>query len=195
GETWQRIFSLDGDLYGFALSPDGSRIAVGGPEVGVYIASATELEFQPVPTPVRGLRCLRWTAEGLLACGQEMLDGWTVGLTRDEGQSFEALWHQQDLAPLSCAPASRTGTTCPSLWPDVARTIGADPGDVAPAVPGNLGMLGTGGSSASEPPPAAKQDGGCALTVRSSVRAMPALAALLAALAALSLRRRQGTSM
>ncbi|MEY2933276.1 MAG: hypothetical protein RL033_4025 [Pseudomonadota bacterium] len=201
GANWQRIFSLDGDLYGFALSPDGSRIAVGGPDVGVYIASATELDFQPAPMPVRGLRCLRWTAEGLLACGQEMLDGWTVGLTRDEGQSFEALWHQKDLAPLSCAPASRTGTTCPSLWPDVARTIGADPGDVAPAVPGNLGMLGTGGSHASEPPPmpptppAAKKDGGCALTIRSSAHAMPALAALLAALAALSLRRRQGTSM
>ena len=175
--------------------------------MGVYLASATELDFQPVPTPVRGLRCLRWTADGLLACGQEMLDGWTVGITRDEGQSFAALWHQKDLAPLSCAPASRTGTACPSLWPDVARTIGADPGDVAPAVPGMLGMLGTGGESASErppTPPAAPRDGGCALTVRSSASAspvrswasaLPALTALLTALTALSLRRRQGTSM
>jgi photosystem II stability/assembly factor-like uncharacterized protein len=199
GETWQRIFSLDGDLYGFALSPDGSRIATGGPEVGVYIASAAELDFQPAPTPVRGLRCLRWTADGLLACGQEMLDGWTVGRTRDEGQSFEALWHQQDLAPLSCAPASRTGTACPSLWPDIARTIGADPGDVAPAVPGmldHLGSSGAGGANTSEPPPPpAQKDSGCALVRRSAASTTPAVVAWLAALAALSRRRRQGTSM
>src|SRR6185295_756931 len=93
GETWDTVFSLDGDLFGFALSPDGSRIAIGGPDRGVYLAHTSDLDFQPVPAPVRGLRCLRWTDQGLLACGQESLDGWTVGLSRDEGQSFEPLWH------------------------------------------------------------------------------------------------------
>ncbi len=194
GESWQRAFSLDGDLYGFALSPDGSRVAVGGPDAGVFVASSTELDFQPVPAPVRGLRCLRWTAEGLLACGQEMLDGWTVGLTRDEGQSFEALWHQQDLTPLSCPASSGTGSACPSRWPEIARTIGADPGDVAPAVPGMLGSGGTGsgGASGDEPPsspaPISKKDGGC--TLGSGAPSGSALAALLLSLAALA--RRQG---
>jgi photosystem II stability/assembly factor-like uncharacterized protein len=197
GESWQRVFSLDGDLYGFALSPDGSRVATGGPEAGVFLADTTDLDFQPVPAPVRGLRCLRWTADGLLACGQEMLDGWTVGRTRDEGQSFEAVWHQQDLQPLECAPASRTGSTCPSLWPDIALRIGADPGDVAPAVPGMLGgeTGGAGGSSGTEPPPApaADKDSGCAL--RWGATEWGAALTGLAALAALVLRRRQGTSM
>ena len=187
GETWDTVFSLDGDLFGFALSPDGSRIATGGPDQGVYLANKRELDFQPVPAPVRGLRCLRWTAEGLLACGQESLDGWTVGLSRDEGQSFEPLWHVQDLSPLECAPATTTGAACPSLWPDVARTIGAQGGDPLP--PGGV----------ASPPAPAKDDGGCALRRAPSAPAswLP-LAAALGWLERRRLRkrsRRQGTSM
>jgi len=62
GETWQTVFSLDGELFGFALSPDGSRIATGGPELGVYLASTRDLDFQPAPAPVRGLRWLKIVA-------------------------------------------------------------------------------------------------------------------------------------
>ncbi|MEO8184376.1 MAG: hypothetical protein ABI895_36675 [Deltaproteobacteria bacterium] len=162
GENWETVFSLDGDLYGFALSPDGSRIATGGPELGLYLASAQQLDFKPAPAPVRGLRCLRWTAEGLLACGQETLDGWTVGLSRDEGQSFEPLWHVTDLAPLVCSPTSSTGAVCPAVWPDVARTIGAERGE-PPTIVG-------------PPPPAAQDDGGCSFSGTLS-RAAPSRAA------------------
>jgi hypothetical protein len=190
GETWDTVFSLDGDLFGFALSPDGSRIATGGPDQGVYLARASDLDFQPVPAPVRGLRCLRWTDEGLLACGQESLDGWTVGLSRDEGQSFEPLWHVQDLSPLQCAAATTTGAACPSAWPDIARTIGAQGGDPIP--PGI------------EPAPApAPGSSGCALRVSAADSGRVAHAAwlpLAAVLGWLSYRRRvssrrQGTSM
>jgi MYXO-CTERM domain-containing protein len=182
GETWQTVFSLDGDLYGFALSPDGSRIATGGPGLGLYLANTRDLDFQPAPAPVRGLRCLRWTEEGLLACGQETLDGWTVGLSRDEGQSFEPRWHVQDLSPLECSAASTTGAVCPAVWPDIARTIDAEAGDESPR-------------NVSPPPAPAKGDGGC------SIRPAPAPSAdwlpLAAALGWLAGRRRrsQGTSM
>jgi photosystem II stability/assembly factor-like uncharacterized protein len=178
GEHWQTVFSLDGDLYGFALSPDGSRIAVGGPELGLYLASTRDLDFQPAPAAVRGLRCLRWTEAGLLACGQESLDGWTVGLSRDEGQSFEPLWHVKDLSPLECSAASSTGAACPSVWPDVARTIGAD---------------GAEPPTDASPPPAAQDDGGCSLGPAASSAADSLPFAL--ALGWLWRRRRQGTSM
>ena len=192
GENWQTVFSLDGDLYGFALSPDGSRIATGGPELGLYLASAQELDFEPAPAPVRGLRCLRWTEEGLLACGQETLDGWTVGLSRDEGQSFEPLWHVTDLSPLECSPTSSTGAVCPAVWPDIARTIGAAGGEPPPNV--------------SPPPSAAKDEGGCSLRGGSSAALSPAAlspapppACWLPVAAALGWlgrrRRRQGTSI
>jgi photosystem II stability/assembly factor-like uncharacterized protein len=187
GESWQTVFSLQGDLYGFALSPDGSKLATGGPDLGVYIASSSDLDFQPVPAPVRGLRCLRWTDDGLLACGQEALDGWTVGRTQNDGQSFEPLFHVQDLTPLQCSPTSTTGAACPSVWPDIAPTIGARYD--TPAMP--LGML----PPDSEPIAMSKsKDSGCAL--RSPRRAETPTGswwALTAALAVLT-RRRPRTS-
>jgi hypothetical protein len=182
GETWQTVFSLDGDLYGFALSPDGSRIATGGPGLGLYLANTRDLEFQPAPAPVRGLRCLRWTEEGLLACGQESLDGWTVGLSRDEGQSFEARWHVRDLSPLECSAASTTGSVCPSVWPDIARTIDAQG---AVEGPPDLG-----------PPPApAKSESGCSLRPEHAPGASGLPFAAVLGWLGWRRRRRQGTSM
>ena len=181
GESWQTVFSLDGDLYGFALSPDGSQIATGGPDLGVYLANTSDLVFQPVPAPVRGLRCLRWTTDGLLACGQESLDGWTVGITRDAGQSFEPLFHVQDLTPLECPPASTTGAACPSAWADVATTIGAKYD--TPAMP--LGTL----PPDTEPAPAKPKASGCALTDAGGGETLGSVALLTVALAALARRR------
>src|SRR6185436_20246945 len=129
--------------------------------------------------------------EGLLACGQETLDGWTVGLSRDEGQSFEPLWHLTDLSPLECSPTSSTGAVCPAVWPDIARTLGAAGGEPPPNV--------------SPPPSAAKDEGGCSLRGGSSAALSPAAlspaappACWLPVAAALGWlgrrRRRQGTS-
>jgi hypothetical protein len=126
GATWTTVFSLETDMLGFALSPDGSRIAIGGPGKGVFIASASELEFRP-GAAVQVLRCLRWTPDALLACAQENLDGWTIGRSLDGGEHFEPLWHQQELGPLACAASSTTGAACSHVWPDIARSIGARP--------------------------------------------------------------------
>ena len=183
GESWQTVFSLDGDLYGFALSPDGSKIATGGPDLGVYIASTSDLDFQPVPAPVRGLRCLRWTSEGLLACGQEALDGWTVGRTQNEGQSFEPLFQVEDLTPLECSPASTTGAACPSVWPDIAPSIGAQYD--TPSMP--LGML----PPDTEPEAPASKDSGCTLTLARPSETPAGAWTLTAALAALAGHRRR----
>jgi photosystem II stability/assembly factor-like uncharacterized protein len=127
GATWITAFSLDTDMLGFALSPGGDRIAVGGPGRGVFIASASELAFRPA-APVQVLRCLKWTREALYACGQESLDGWTIGRSLDGGEHFEPLWHQQALTPLECSASSSTGAACSRLWPGIARSIGAAEG-------------------------------------------------------------------
>lgn len=160
GENWTTIFSPNTDLLGFALSPDGSRIATGGPGKGVYLANATDLDFQLAPGKVQVLRCLRWTPDGLFACGQESIDGWTVARSTDEAQSFAPLWHVKDLTPLECAPGSTTGAACPLAWPDIARTIGADPGTTANPAP--LGAPDPSLSTAT-PTPAKKSGGGCSL--------------------------------
>jgi len=180
GETWDTVFSLEADLLGFALSPDGSSLAVGGPGKGVYVASSAALDFQ-LAAPVQALRCLKWTADGLFACGQESLDGWTIGRSLDGGQSFEPFWHQQDLTPLECAASSATGALCPATWAEIARTIDANPE-----------LASTGGTEGepSPPPSPPSADGGCALGTTAPHAPAP-WGALVAALALLGARRRQ----
>jgi len=184
GENWETVFSLETDLLGFALSPDGSRIAVGGPGKGVYVASSAELDFQPA-APVRALRCLKWTADGLFACGQEGLDAWTIGRSLDGGQSFEAFWHQQDLTPLECATSSTTGAVCPATWADVARTIDANPDLVSSG-----GTAGVPEPMPSPTPGPTSSAGGCAVAVPAP-HSPHAWGGLVAALALLGSRRRR----
>jgi photosystem II stability/assembly factor-like uncharacterized protein len=190
GDNWDTVFSLEADLLGFALSPDGSTIAVGGPGKGLYVASSSELDFQPA-APVQALRCLKWTADGLFACGQESLDGWTIGRSLDVGQSFEAFWHQQALTPLECAASSTTGAVCPATWAEIARTIDADPDLVPNGGTPNGGTPNGGTEPTPGPAPALPSaDSGCVLGIpaQHSVRLW---GGLVAALALLSARRRQ----
>jgi hypothetical protein len=174
GQTFSEALTIASDMLGFALSPDGSRVAAGGPDVGLYVASTTDLAFSRTPAPIVSLRCLTWAERGLYACAQESLDNWTLALSTDQGQSFEPLWHVQDLVPLECAASTSAGASCPRAWLKIASRIGAE------LVPGE-----------SEPEPAAPkaEDSGCALGVRPAQTAALARA-LLPALLGLSLWRR-----
>jgi hypothetical protein len=123
GQTWNEIFSFTGDMLGFALSPDGTRIAAGGPEGGLYAASTSDYKFTKTAAPVRNLRCLTWTQAGLYACSKETVDGWTVALSADEGQSFAPLMHLADVSPLACGAQTSVGMECARAWPAVERLI------------------------------------------------------------------------
>jgi hypothetical protein len=123
-QTWKEIFSTGGDLLGFALSPDGTKVAVGGPTDGLHIASTTDHVFQPVAQLTT--RCLTWSAAGLYACANEFKDGFTLGISTDEGKSFTSLYHLRDLCPLQCPAGTQTADLCSTPWPGVAATIDAD---------------------------------------------------------------------
>jgi photosystem II stability/assembly factor-like uncharacterized protein len=181
GVSWVTAFSLETDMLGFALSPDGDRIAVGGPGKGVFVASASELVFRPAAA-VQVLRCLKWTRDALYACAQENLDGWTIGRSLDGGEHFEALWHQQDLTPLGCSAASTTAAACSRGWPAIARSIGARE-DAAPAT------AGSGPSSAA--PPAEASEGQCSSVAAFRPRSAGVSSALVALLLALARARRR----
>jgi photosystem II stability/assembly factor-like uncharacterized protein len=134
GSSFHAIFSpAVGGMYGVALSPDGKKLAVGGPKIGVHVASTADHQFQQVSAV--GPYCLRWTGAGLYACAKEADDHFTLGLSKDEGAHFEALLHLPAVVPLACAPSTPTGSICGAYWGSVAPLIGADAGDAAPGPP------------------------------------------------------------
>ncbi|HEX9297528.1 MAG TPA: hypothetical protein VF881_16915 [Polyangiaceae bacterium] len=154
GMQWKSIFTAPGGLLGFALSPDGASVAVGGPDVGIHVASAADYMFNQMN--VAGATCLTWTTAGLYACAKEAIDGFTVALSNDQGNSFEVLLSLPDITPLGCQAGTPTGDRCAAVWPSVATLIGADPGSIdAGAVPesGTEGGAPSEAGAAGRPPP------------------------------------------
>jgi hypothetical protein len=181
-ETWTEIGKTAGDMLGFALSPDGSKLAYGGPGDPVTVASTSDL--QPEARAAIGVRCLTWSTAGLYACATEYPDGFTVGLSKDDGRTFHAKYNLSHLSPLECAATTTTGRDCPREWAAVQATIGTPVDDTGtePAVDGAVSNDG---------PREAADDGGCGCVVgRSTVAPISLLAMALAAIFSFVRRKR-----
>ena len=76
GATWADAFTSTGNLLGFAISPDGATVAVGGDTDGIWTAPASTLAFKQVSKI--GAKCLTWTSAGLYACADEFVDGFAA---------------------------------------------------------------------------------------------------------------------
>jgi photosystem II stability/assembly factor-like uncharacterized protein len=126
GGSWADAYVSKGDLLGFALSPDGSRVALGGPDDGLLVAATSDLVFHKVNAV--GPSCLTWTASGLYLCADATREAFSVAVTTDEGATLRTLFRGPELEPLACAPTSTTGSACPALWPAVAATLKPDAG-------------------------------------------------------------------
>ena len=120
-EVWQ----ARGDVSGFALSGDGSTVAVGGTVVGVSVASTTDFAFRQ--TSNAGVYCLTFWGDKLLVCTKEAIDRFSIGVSDDLGEHFEALLHLPDVAPRAC-PADASASVCARDWEMVSTAIGVDAG-------------------------------------------------------------------
>lgn len=124
GQTFTTAFEGQGNLLGFALSPDGATVLVGGEVDGIRSAPASTLDFEPISTV--GVKCLTWVDAGLFACATEGKDHFTVGRSIDGGHSFSPLLHLDGLCgPLECAPGSDSASVCDDLWGATQLTIGS----------------------------------------------------------------------
>jgi hypothetical protein len=119
GASWTTIFTDASPLLGVALSPDGSKIAIGSADSGLQLSSTSTFAFHPV-NPVAP-KCLTWAAAGLYVCADESTDRFTIGLSIDDGASISPLLHRSDVVPLACPASSMTGGVCPSVWCDSVR--------------------------------------------------------------------------
>ncbi|MEZ4297023.1 MAG: MYXO-CTERM sorting domain-containing protein [Polyangiaceae bacterium] len=184
GETWDVVFQETGALLGFALSPDGSKIAVGGDKDGLWTAPVSTLAF----TKVADLRvkCLLWTPDVLYACADEFKDGFHIGVSDNEGKTFTAFEHLQDVCPMECPDGTTTQLECPKQWGAVSLTINATCGDGGSGGAGAGGTGGTGGSS-----PTSGGGDGCNCNLTGGTTAGGAVLFGMAALLSMARRRRR----
>lgn len=136
GLSFDELFS-GRSLQGFALSPDGSEIYVGGPEDGLWWASRDERRFeQRSSMPVL---CLMSLANLLYACSNEQVD-FALGVSSDGGRQFAAKLHLSEVrGPVACA-AESSGGVCGAAWPAIAERLGIPP--ERDAVPSGAGADG-----------------------------------------------------
>jgi photosystem II stability/assembly factor-like uncharacterized protein len=142
GMSWNEIWQAPGDVAGFALSPDGAILAVGGSAAGVSVASTTDFAFRQ--TSKVGAYCLTFWGEKLLVCTKEAIDHFSIGVSDDLGQHFDALLHLPDVLPRGC-PAGTSAGICTADWEMVATAIGADAGTSRPGDGGGIPRVDTSG--------------------------------------------------
>ncbi len=124
GTTWHTLYTSMGDLLGFAISPDGSSFALGGPMDPLQTAPTSTMALTTASST--NVQCLTWDASGLYACADEFLQGFTAGKSTDGGKTFTPIMHLGDLCgPLECPASSSVSEQCPSLWPATQQTIAA----------------------------------------------------------------------
>ena len=186
GMSFEESFS-GGPMLGFALAPDGSRIYLGGPDDGLWVAARDTLVFErrsDVP-----LQCLLRTADALYACSSDAAGGFVVGASTDDGLTFAPRLHLSSVGgPLACADGSPTAL-CASDWPMTAEKLGID--DVGD---GSNGASGSNGAPPGEPTvSSATADSGCGLARGTShgAAALALAVALSGAARARAVRRRR----
>lgn len=117
GQTFSPLLEATGDLSSWSLSADGSRLVVGGDDDGIYLltdaANASPGAVMALVTS-RGVHALAWDARGqLYAAGHEASDGFSVGVSTDDGRTFRGIFALcQVQGPLACPADTGVGLQC-----------------------------------------------------------------------------------
>jgi photosystem II stability/assembly factor-like uncharacterized protein len=146
GMSFTPIFT-GASLAGFALSPDGAKVYVGGPKDGLNVASSSDFQFKRTSTVA--VQCLKRAGTTLYACSNEV-SGFIVGASEDDGATFVAELHLATIrGPLACG-ASTSSAVCVDDWPAVRDSLGipaddagtSDAGTPAGSTPKGCGCRG-----------------------------------------------------
>jgi hypothetical protein len=81
----QAGLALNGELLGFTLSPDGSKVYAGSKEDGLWVAERADLQFRK--TSAIHVQCLATRGNELWACSDEV-SGFVGGVSTDDGACF-----------------------------------------------------------------------------------------------------------
>lgn len=126
GVTWRTYFQAEELLPGFALAPDGTKVAFGGDKTGLRVVSAAQLDDAQAAPAVNKTRvaCLSWGSAALYACGNAFVDGFSVGKSIDGGVTFEPLTQLTSACgPRECEGTTDVGASCSEAWDKEAKEI------------------------------------------------------------------------
>jgi len=219
GQSVRMVASTRYGMFGFALSPDGSTLAYGGPSDGMYVGPADgSAAFTKVSSV--GVRCLRWQSSGALyTCATEPADSFSLGRTLDRGASIAPLYALAETCPQACAEGSSaavcqeawqgtrpfiraTGAMCAVPWAapaldagSASSDAGSDPSDAGSSVlDAALDGSADGRPEAGSSAPTSAADGCACDSAAPSSSGGRALSMLLTLTTALLFRRRTGGS-
>jgi hypothetical protein len=159
GATASQAFLATNDLPGFAISKDGTTVFLGGTSDGLWSAQIADLEagisdaFKRVNSG--NTWALASTDRGLYGGREEYnvevgVDRMTLGISKDDGVSFEPALVICDVTPAQCPAGTRSGDLTPGLYYgdgnfQVDQQLGRCAGDPKP--------LGEGGVKPNPSPP------------------------------------------
>jgi photosystem II stability/assembly factor-like uncharacterized protein len=104
GTAWSAAYTSVSELTGFALSPDGQRVAVGSAD-GVAIldaAGSAGTPYEVIATYSTPVNCLTWHETALYACSTDASGGFSIGVSADGRGDFSPLLRFADLEPITC---------------------------------------------------------------------------------------------
>lgn len=194
GQTFTPLVEGTGDLSSWSLSNDGTRLAVGGHSDGIHVLSdAQNAQADSVMTQVstRAVHALAWGAAGrLYAAGHEASDGFAVGVSEDDGRTFQPVFALcQVQGPVICPSETSVGQQCQSAgetgW-DVRKEVADSKACSPPSEPSGA----AGSPALAEAAATAPSAESCALSRGAHGSLLWQLAALSGALAAMRRRAR-----
>ncbi len=105
------VLASEGELLGFALSPDGSKVYAGTKGAGLFVANKADLAFR-MKSSIH-VQCLATRGSELWACSDEV-SGFVIGVSTDDGATFcPKLSTITGLAgPIACAPNAGGPLAC-----------------------------------------------------------------------------------
>jgi hypothetical protein len=182
GKTYQIPVTLKGQMLGFALSPDGSKVYVGSKEDGLLMATSASLAFTQTST-VR-VQCLAARGSELWACSDEP-SGFIAGVSQNDGQSFTAKLHLNGIdGTVACAADAAAAVCNGAPYQSLCYNLGGCATDDGGIDGGGAGD--DGGPPVPPPPP--RSNSGCSAVGGGSAAVLLSAGAI----AAIALRRRRG---
>ncbi|HEV3193347.1 MAG TPA: hypothetical protein VGY54_22725 [Polyangiaceae bacterium] len=131
GATFRTAYQGSGNLLGFALSSDGSKVFVGGPVDGVVLAATTIADsgdaLQFVHQSSARVSCLSWIGGSLYACMGEPEHPFVpqLGVSTDDGVTFATKFPFACTAGALACPGGELSMRCNPGLPQLRASIGS----------------------------------------------------------------------